>query len=420
MDRWRRLVVFVVLGVGVVAAPAAALDPVFNGGFGRDLRGWNKERIPVAWSDRDGDGLANSGSALVVNDGPPMSGEGLYQCLQGFAFTPGKAMALAARIHLPAGQAATGWAAVGLNWFAKPGCQEGLSVGGPRAEVSTPNGGFEWASLAFSAPDGAVSAELVVYVTRVEEGRSLLAYFDDVTVWPATTPMPRTDIYVPAAAHVFGAAGTAWRTDLVLHNPTGAVVQAYFEMLERGQANTEPRSRVYMVPPGESVMTADALTTWLDGAAAIRIRPQTGTLVVGTRTYNLTAAGTYGQFIPGIPEDEATVSGQSARLIQLAESAASGTGYRTNIGLVSAVGMPIQVRIELYTSTGALLGTKTEAVPAFAFMQFDRIFAEFTSADVANGYAIVSTPTPGGRFIAYASVIDNRTGDAICVQPSRI
>lgn len=39
-----------------------------------------------------------------------------------------------------------------------------------------------------------------------------------------------------------------------------------------------------------------------------------------------------------------------------------------------------------------------------------------TDSAVAEGYAILRTTTPGGRFFAYASVIDNATSDPICVQ----
>ncbi|MEW6338599.1 MAG: hypothetical protein ACOY3Y_04220 [Acidobacteriota bacterium] len=38
-----------------------------------------------------------------------------------------------------------------------------------------------------------------------------------------------------------------------------------------------------------------------------------------------------------------------------------------------------------------------------------------TTADVSDGYAVLRTPTPGGRFYAYASVVDNRSGDPIYV-----
>ena len=34
---------------------------------------------------------------------------------------------------------------------------------------------------------------------------------------------------------------------------------------------------------------------------------------------------------------------------------------------------------------------------------------------VAKGFAVVSTDSPGGAFIAYASVVDNASGDPVYV-----
>jgi hypothetical protein len=43
------------------------------------------------------------------------------------------------------------------------------------------------------------------------------------------------------------------------------------------------------------------------------------------------------------------------------------------------------------------------------------IFALVTDQDVADGYALVRTRSSGGRFFAYASVVDNRSGDAVFI-----
>jgi hypothetical protein len=34
---------------------------------------------------------------------------------------------------------------------------------------------------------------------------------------------------------------------------------------------------------------------------------------------------------------------------------------------------------------------------------------------VTDGYALVQTLTPGARFFAYASVVDNRSGDPVFI-----
>jgi hypothetical protein len=47
--------------------------------------------------------------------------------------------------------------------------------------------------------------------------------------------------------------------------------------------------------------------------------------------------------------------------------------------------------------------------------QIDRIFQQVTGSDVSDGYIVVSTTTPGGRFFAYASVVDNASGDPVYI-----
>jgi hypothetical protein len=38
-----------------------------------------------------------------------------------------------------------------------------------------------------------------------------------------------------------------------------------------------------------------------------------------------------------------------------------------------------------------------------------------TPVAITNGFALVSTTTPKGAFLAYASVVDNRSGDPVYI-----
>ena len=62
------------------------------------------------------------------------------------------------------------------------------------------------------------------------------------------------------------------------------------------------------------------------GGAALRITPAGGTVLVTSRTYNLTDDGTYGQFIGGSPESHAIDQQQRGVLIELSQPAAAGDG----------------------------------------------------------------------------------------------
>ncbi|HOC42714.1 MAG TPA: hypothetical protein PKJ99_06805 [Thermoanaerobaculales bacterium] len=224
-------------------------------------------------------------------------------------------------------------------------------------------------------------------------------------------------LFLPAAAHVGGSGDTNWRTDLEVYN-VGTVMAGYdITLLERDQANTNPQVINFHLHSGQSVRYNDALMSLFGftGAAALMITADSGELVVSSRTYNQTSAGTYGQYIGGALESRAIEHGREARIIQLSQSSSNATGYRTNVGFLNCTMSSIVVQADLYRSDGSLIGSRSYTLEAFAFTQRDRIFAQVTQDDVVDGYVVVRTVTPGGRFFAYASVVDNRTGDPIYI-----
>ena len=138
-----------------------------------------------------------------------------------------------------------------------------------------------------------------------------------------------------------------------------------------------------------------------------------------SRTYNDQPSGTFGQFIPAAAAVEAVPSGQPARLVR-----AGPVGEHIP-------GVPHQHRIREHHIShrepgGAAvprrrstLGTQSWQLKPYEFKQIDKIFTKVTSADVGEGYAVLSTSTLGGGFLAYASVIDNRSGDPVYI-PARV
>jgi len=222
--------------------------------------------------------------------------------------------------------------------------------------------------------------------------------------------------YIPAAAHKAGAAGTQWVTDLTIHNRADTRAAFAIDLLPKRQDNSAPETVSFSLEPSSSVGYDDALDGLFNfsGAAALRVRASSGDLVVGSRTYNDQPEGTYGQHIAGFPEDEALMSGDQGLLIGLSH----GADYRTNIGLASACGAPISVNVTLYTADGAQLGQRTVELAPYSYVQVTDIFADFSTTDVEHGFAVVESSSPGAWYFAYASVIDNRTGDAAYI-PAR-
>ena len=75
----------------------------------------------------------------------------------------------------------------------------------------------------------------------------------------------------------------------------------------------------------------------------------------------------------------------------------------------------IEVQIDLYRADRTYLGTRSgddTRLRGFEFRQITEIMKPYGT--IADGYAVIRTTTPGGRFLAFATVIDNHvSGDPV-------
>jgi len=238
-------------------------------------------------------------------------------------------------------------------------------------------------------------------------------------------------LYLAAAAHVGGALGTDWRSDVELHNLGDEAAAVTIWLLVHGADNASPRSTQVTIEAGHSVRLADVLSGQFGtgGSAALMLSVGSGRVLATSRTYNLLASGnplglpggsTFGQYIPAVERTAAIDFGEEGRLIQLSHSTAASGGFRTNIGLVNITSASLDVEVELYTAGGALLGTVPVTLPPFGYQQLNRVFSLVTGGSVDDGYAVVRTTTELGRFLAYASVVDNLTGDPIAITAAEL
>jgi hypothetical protein len=237
----------------------------------------------------------------------------------------------------------------------------------------------------------------------------------------ASSMVSAETLYIPAAAHATGVGGARWRTDVEILAAGSVPVSLLVDLLERDRENASPRSVVVNVPAGTANRYVDALDALFsfEGAAALRLTPLSGSPLVTSRTYADSGEGTYGQFIPAVSHADSFAIGQTAALIQLSRPTDPTTGYRSNLGLVNLGAAPMTIEIDLRRSNGERLGTPTQALRPFEYVQIGDVFSLGTGGEVADGFALLRTTTSGGRFLAYASVVDNRTADAIFI-PGRL
>jgi hypothetical protein len=221
---------------------------------------------------------------------------------------------------------------------------------------------------------------------------------------------------VPAAAHSDGLNQTIWQTDLSLFNPGQTAVTAHLDFQPASSGSAGDMVEV-IIPTGTAQdfedVVAGLLGAW--GSGAIQILA-TDELLITSRTYNTAASGTFGQGIAGGARESAVAPGGAARLIGLA----GNTEFRTNIGLASIADVATTVTVELNDEDGVELATRDEVLPAHGWRQLNRIFDLEHLGEVDSAYAVVRNTSTEGHLFAYASVVDERTGDPTYVTATEV
>ncbi len=243
-----------------------------------------------------------------------------------------------------------------------------------------------------------------------------------------------TTLYLPASAHADGANGARWRTDAEVHNAGTSQATFTIALLKQNSDNPSPDTRTFTLGPQQSTRFVDVLDSvfGFTGAASLRVTSPSSSLLVTSRTYNLMGpnpwnlpeGASFGQFVNGVAEEQAIAYGEEGRLIQLTHRDASSLAdFRTNVGLVNVTGQTLDVRVDLFHADGSLMGTamgdETRLRP-YEFRQLNAVIGTHTSW-CADGYAVVRPTTPGGKLLAFATVIDNHySGDPIFIPAARM
>ena len=258
--------------------------------------------------------------------------------------------------------------------------------------------------------EGPAGARLAVYASLVDNATG------DPTYMAAQQPPSSGELLVPVAAHNPGQAGTQWVTDLALVNWSGGDGMACdVDLLAEGLANHPApfASTTFQLGALDQLVLPDVILSVFresrrKGALAI----QASGTAVWSRTYNAGDQGTYGQGMPGLAVSEHRLAGgDRGYLVGLEESGA----FRTNLGLVNTSIQSCAVTVELYSASGARLATVARTLPPRGMEQLAAPFAAV--GGVVDGRVVV---TSDHGVVAYASVVDNATGDATTVLARKI
>jgi hypothetical protein len=239
------------------------------------------------------------------------------------------------------------------------------------------------------------------------------------------------EVFIPVAGSTPGLLGNRWKTDLNLFNSdvSGAGTSALVQFIPTGASLASASSTsTLLLPPRGGAANRDITTSMFNGMTgigALRII-SSGTVFANARVYDDQTAngkGTLGQSVPGLTRSQAIRSGVLVGLtsVQSGASGASAIGAqnaRTNIGFFNPNDSPSTIAAELRDGNGSVIATQIVTLGPFQHTQMalngaNGLFASETSDFTGRAVTFLASQP----LFAYASIVDNDSGDASFVLP---
>ncbi len=224
--------------------------------------------------------------------------------------------------------------------------------------------------------------------------------------------------HLPASARIQNRSGGQFTTDVWLFNGSQSSLDMRVEFLQAGGDDTAlSASRTLTLLARETRTIRDILWTLFSVSemfGPIRFTPVGGeadkVFVVSRTSTPATdgASGTYGFSIDARPIETANTS--PLFLVGLTQNAA----FRTNLGIINPTPNPARYTITLYDLDGTVIGTALGSLLPNGTVQSSLVSLfqlAINSALAYEGLTVVVTPLNGVALAAYATTIDNKTGD---------
>jgi hypothetical protein len=237
------------------------------------------------------------------------------------------------------------------------------------------------------------------------------------------------------AGRVAGQGGALFRTDVWLFNPASAegenaVVTLVFreQVTSGGGASPAIMSAPIVLARRETRFFPDVTFTTPVPAGDNRVgslewisdRP----IMASARVYNVTASGTFGFFLPGIPASESmgakTSATDAVNVLQIyGLNSGDPANFRTGLDILNTatVAVPVEVRVIDPASQVVYGNTQSFSIAPKSLLRVGAILTT-VAAPPAEGLRITvaireNTALPGGGgILAVATTLDNRTDDA--------
>jgi len=228
---------------------------------------------------------------------------------------------------------------------------------------------------------------------------------------------PGATAMLPSSARAQGLNGAFYTTDVTASNLGSSSADLTFKFLGNNKDGTSGQEKTYALAAGTTQTFADILGSVFglnSDYGGISISSPSFDVAVLSQTSTPGFGGTFGQSVPVTTTTALIQKGTSQSIVAIREDAA----FRTNLILTNATDAALDVDVSLIDENGSTLGTKRYTLPPLGMTQVTKVVRNLgVAGDVKGARLVLSTPTDGGAFSAYASAIDNVTNDPRTLLP---
>jgi acetyl esterase/lipase len=221
---------------------------------------------------------------------------------------------------------------------------------------------------------------------------------------------------VPSVARTRGEGGAFWTSSLIVANPGDARADVDLRFLGHDADGTAGPAARLSLPAGASLTREDVLGALFgleEGWGALLLESASTSLVAHVETSTPGGGGTFGQAVPAFAAADLVTADRPRSIAGLRE----GGAFRTNLVLANATEGPLDVDVALVAGDGTTLATARVPLPPLGMTQASRVARVLRVEGDVSGRLLLSTPTPGGAFAAYAALVDGATNDPRTLLP---
>jgi uncharacterized repeat protein (TIGR01451 family) len=239
-----------------------------------------------------------------------------------------------------------------------------------------------------------------------------------------------TALVIPSVGHLPGFS-SQWQSDIRIANVISSSKKVQLTFSAGSATSLAVKQTTINIDPGSTIAFDDIVRNWFgiganndssNGVLTVQPLDATGkpdlsvtkAAAVSSRTFNTSAAGTLGQFIPAVPITNFISKAPGAVSVLALQQIAQTDTFHTNLGLVEASGKSASVLVSVFNGAGSKVLDLPVTLAAGEQRQLNGFLAN-SGITLTNGHIEVQATSGEGKVTAYASVIDNRTTDPLLV-----